>query len=170
MKDIMPGSAENLQEKLGSPVDVAGIESETDIEHVNERVFELYKEAVCVENLTAHLLDDTAASKGGWPLNQAICARLMIRISKFMIVVLQLSATRNRADVVFALNRSIMESVVNLEFLITKNDDKFFDQFVRFSLGPERELYDVIQGNVAARDGETWPIEHRKLDSINDLC
>jgi hypothetical protein len=165
-----PGSRETLQERLGPPVDITGIEHETDIEKLNELVFELYKEAVGVVNLVAHLLDDTAAGKGGWPRNQAICSGLMIRISKFMLVVAQLSATRNRADVVFALNRSIMESTINLEFLVTKNDDKFFDQFVKFSLGPERELYDAIQDNIEARGGEMWPIEKRMLESINGLC
>ena len=42
--------------------------------------------------------------------------------------------------------------------------------FVKFSLGPERELYDVIQANIEARGGEIWPIEQRMLESINDLC
>lgn len=170
MNNLIPGSAETLQERLGPPVDITEIEGETDIELVNERVFELYKEVVGIVNLTAHLLDDTAAGRGGWARNQAICAGLMIRIWKFMVVVVQLSATRNRADVVFALNRSIMESLINLEFLVTKNDEQFFDQFVRFSLGPERELYDVIKANVTARGGEMWPIEQRMLDSINDVC
>lgn len=94
----------------------------------------------------------------------------MIRISKFMLVVTQLSATRNRADVVFALNRSILESAVNLEFLLTKNDDAVFEQFVKSSLGPERELYDTIQTNVVERGGKLLPIEKRMLDSINRVC
>jgi Family of unknown function (DUF5677) len=108
-----------------------------------------------VVNLAAHLLDEEGSVKGGWPRNQAIpCAGLMIRIAKFMLVVTQLSAEGNRAEGVSALNRSIMESAVNLEFLVSTNDDKYFDQFVRFSLGPERELYDIINANVTARGGE----------------
>jgi hypothetical protein len=94
----------------------------------------------------------------------------MIRIAKFMVVVAQLAAKGDRAEVVLALNRSIMESAINLEFLIVKNDERYFGQFVRFSLGPERELYDIIQANVAARGGEEWPIENRMLASINDVC
>lgn len=164
------GTAENLQEILGPPVEIAGIENEPDVEKINSLVFELYKEAAALVCVTAHLLDDSAATKGGWPRNQAICAGLMVRISKFMTVVIQLSETRNRADVVFALNRSIMESVINLEFLVIKNEDKFFEQFVKFSLGPERELFDSIQANIAARGGEVWPIEQRMRESINDLC
>jgi hypothetical protein len=126
---------------------------ETDIEKVNGLAFELYKEAVSVVNLASHLLDDDAATNGGWARNQAICAGLLVRISKFMLVVAQLSAGGNRAEVVTALNRSILETAVNLEFLVTSNDDAHFDNFVTLGLGPERERFDTIQANIAARGG-----------------
>jgi hypothetical protein len=169
-EEITEGTAEALEEMLSPRVEIKGIASETDLEKVNAVVFELYKEALSIVNLAAHLLDEAASVKGGWPRNQAICAGLMIRIAKFMLVVTQLSAKGDRAEVVSALNRSIMESAVNLEFLVRTNDDKYFDQFVKFSLGPERELYDIIQANVAGRGGEVWPIEQRMLESINDVC
>lgn len=169
-KQTNDGTREALEESLLPRVEIDAIAHETDIEKVNEVAFELYKEALSVVNLAAHLLDEAANVKGGWPRNQAICAGLMIRIAKFMVVVTQLSATRDRAEVVHALNRSIMESAVNLEFLLRTTEDKFFDQFVSFSLGPEGELYDLIKANVAARGGEVWPIEQRMLASINDLC
>src|SRR5258708_9698620 len=110
---------------LNARVDIAEIASETDEEKVNEMAFELYKEALSAVNLGAHLFDEAASVKGGWPRNQAICAGLMIRISKFMLVVTQLSAKRDRAEVVTALNRSILESAVNLEFLVSTNDGKY---------------------------------------------
>ena len=49
-------------------------------------------------------------------------------------------------------------------------DDRFYEQFVRFSLGPERELYDLIQENIAGRDGTILPIEDRMMKSIHDVC
>jgi hypothetical protein len=169
-KEMTAGSVEALQERLSPRVEIGGIADETDSEKINAVAFELYKEAWSVVNLAAHLLDEAASAKGGWPRNQAICAGLMIRICKFMLVVTQLSAKGDRSEVVSALNRSIMESAINLEFLVSKNDDKYFDQFVKFSLGPERELYDIIEANVAARGGEVWPIEQRMLESINSVC
>jgi len=169
-KQTTEGTAEALEEMLSPRVEIGGIAGETDPEKINAVAFELYKEALSVVNLAAHLLDEAASVKGGWPRNQAICAGLMIRIAKFMLVVTQLSAKGDRAEVVSALNRSIMESAINLEFLVSTNDDKYFDQFVKFSLGPERELYDIIQANVAGRGGEVWPIERRMLESINDVC
>jgi hypothetical protein len=155
---------------LSPRVEIGAVGGEKDPEKLNELVFELYKEALSVVNLAAHLLDDAAAGKGGWVRNQAVCAGLMIRVSKFMLAVTQLSATKNRAEVVHALNRSILESATNLEFLATKNDDKCFEQFVKFSLGPERELYDLIQKNIVERGGEVRPIEKRMLESINNVC
>jgi hypothetical protein len=121
-------------------------------------------------NLAAHLLNEADAAKGGWPRNQAICAGLLIRISKFMLVITELSADGNRGEVVQALNRSILESAINLEFLVRTKEDKFYERFVKFSLGPERELYDLIQANIAARSGEVLPIEQRMMESINDTC
>src|ERR1700726_4728960 len=169
-RQMTEGTTEALEEMLSPRVEIAGIASETETEKINAVAFELYKEAWSVVNLAAHLLDETASAKGGWPKNQAICAGLMIRICKFMLVVTQLSAKGDRAEVVSALNRSINESAINLEFLVKTNDDKYFNQFVKFSLGRERELYDIIQTNVAARGGEARPIEHRMLKSINDVC
>jgi hypothetical protein len=169
-KQISEGTTEALEKMLSPRVEISEIAGEADPEKVNAVVFELYKEAVSVVNLAAHLLDEAASVKGGWPRNQAICAGLMIRISKFMVVVTQLSAKRDRQEVILALNRSIMESAVNLEFLVSKDDDRYFDQFVKFSLGPERELYDIIRANIAARGGETWPIEQRMLESISNVC
>jgi hypothetical protein len=167
---LTEGRAEELERMLSPRVEIPALAEEKDPEKLNELAFELYKEALSVVNLAAHLLDDAAAGKGGWGRNQAVCAGLMIRISKFMLVVTQLSATKNRAEVVHALNRSILESATNLEFLTTKNDDQYFAQFVTFSLGPERELYDLIQKNIATRGGEVRPIEKRMLESIDNVC
>jgi uncharacterized protein DUF5677 len=164
------GTAENLRQMLGPRVDIEGLARETDRENVNAAVFELYKESAIVVQVAANMVGEKAHAEGGWPRNQAICAGLMVRIFKLMLVVTQLSATRNRGEAVAILNRSIMESSVNLEFLVLVSDDKFFDQFVSFSLGPERELYDLIHANIAARGGEILPVEQRMLDSITRLC
>ena len=83
---------EALAEQLLPAVDISGIENESNIEKVNELAFELYKEAWSFVNLAAHILDQDAAANGGWPRNQAICAGLLVRICKFMVVVTQLSA------------------------------------------------------------------------------
>jgi hypothetical protein len=94
----------------------------------------------------------------------------MVKISKFMLAVVKLSTGDDRGEIVQALSRIIFESAISLEFLSRSQGEKYFDQFVDFSLGPERELYDQIQANIAARNGEVWPIEKRLLGSIGDIC
>jgi hypothetical protein len=64
------GTAEALEKMLSPRVKITGIAGETDVEKINEVVFELYKEALSVVNLAAHLLDDVASVKGGWLLKQ----------------------------------------------------------------------------------------------------
>jgi hypothetical protein len=129
----------SYEEILGPVVDIKGIENEKDINKVDSLAFELFKEASRTVMGAAHLLDEEAHEKGGWARNQAICAGLLIRISKLMLVVAQLSVKGDRGEVVYALSRSIMESATNLEFLVKKNEDKLFAQFVEFSLAPESE-------------------------------
>lgn len=91
---LVEGTGAALDEQLLPVIDILGVENETDIEKVNGLSFEVYKEAVGVVNLASHLLDDDAAKNGGWPRNQAICAGLLVRISKFMIVVTQVERGR----------------------------------------------------------------------------
>lgn len=170
-QDELPEATEgDFEDMLGPMVSIDGIERETNDDKIDGIVFELYKEAASVVNLAAHLFSEAGSARGGWPRNQAICGGLLVRIMKFMVVVTQLSVKGNRAEVVLALNRCIMESAINLEFLVRRDDNKFYDQFVKLSLGPERELYDLIHRNIAARDGRQLPIEHRMLKRIEHLC
>jgi hypothetical protein len=161
---------EIFDEWIGSGVDVKPIYDCKTLHESGGIAFELYKEAARVVAFAAHLLDDEAAANGGFARNQAICAGLMVKISKFMLGVIQLSTGDDRGEIVLALNRIILESAINLEFLVRSKDDKYFDQFVELSLGPEREIYDQIQANIAARNGDVLPIEKRLLDSINYTC
>jgi hypothetical protein len=159
-----------LDEWIGPRVDVKPIYNCKTLPESGGIAFELYKEARRVVSFAAHLADDVAAGQGGLTRNQAICAGLMVKISKFMLAVIQLSTGDDRGEIVLALDRIILECAISLEFLVRSKDDKYFDQFVDFSLGPEREVYDQIQANIAARSGEVWPIEKRLLDSISYTC
>src|SRR5205823_14501044 len=84
--------------------------------------------------------------------NQAICSGLLVRIVKFMRGSLAiLSHGDDLGEVILTHLRCIGESAINVRFLILKNDDSLFDQFVKVSLGPERELYDIIKKNITQR-------------------
>ncbi len=119
--------------------------------------FELYKEVGTVLAVCAHSYTSKDQSEEVLVRNQAICAGLLVRITKLMIAVAHLSSSGERGEVILALNRLILESSTNLRFLLLKNEERFYDQFVKMSLGPERELHDVIQNNIKARSGVHLP-------------
>jgi hypothetical protein len=156
-----------VRELLGERYEIDDIDRTSD-NALSQAAFELYKETVSVVVVTSHVYQ--ADPKGeGLQRNQAISVGLLVRIAKFMIAVIELSANSNRGDVVLALNRSIFESSTNIWYLVTKNDDQLYSQFVASSLGPERELFDTIQHAVKKR-GSMLPIEMRMLRSIERTC
>jgi hypothetical protein len=158
----------DVAETLGPIPEVNAIDPESKSD-IFSTAFELYKYTAVFTYVVANLHDETMPN-GVLPRDREILAGLLSRIAKFMAAVMQLSdGARDKREVVTALNRSIVESVVNLKFLMTKNEPRFFSQFVEFSLGPERELYDHVQKNIQAR-GETWPVEDRMLKSIQRIC
>ena len=102
--------------------------------------------------------------------NQAICAGLLVRVAKYMVSVVKLSADIEHGETVQALNRCIIESAVDLRYLLLKDDDEVYDRFVKTSLVAERELYDMIQGNIMAKGGGQLAIEQGMLNSIKGTC
>jgi hypothetical protein len=138
---------------------------------LSELAFELYKEVGCLLSVCAFSYVNDKPGEIILKRDQAICAGLLIRITKFMTAVVQLVAgDTERLEVVLALSRSIFESAINLQFLLLKNEGRFYDQFVKFSLAPEREFYDQIRRNIRDRGGGELPIETRILASIQKTC
>ena len=133
-------------------------------------VYELYKEAgglVCVTSAASFGAKGDAMK---FDRNEAICAGLLVRISKLMASIIKLSADIEHGEAVQALNRCIIESAVNLRYLLLKDDDEVYDRFVKNGLVAERELYDMIQKNITARGGEQLAIEQGMLNSIKETC
>lgn len=161
-----------VHDLLGKPTEVDGevLRACAETGTFSPIAFELYKEAGVILAVCSHCYTGEKPGEGALSRNQAVCAGLLVRISKFMIAVMQLVSTADRGEVVLALNRSILESAANLRFLLLKNEGRLYDEFIRFSLGPERELYDLIQENIKKRGGEVLPIEERMLRSIDRAC
>lgn len=158
----------DIDDFVGKPVPITREDRSMDSHAIGELAFELYKEA---GKLIALALSTSGSpQREPLPRNQAICAGLLMRLAKFQLVVLQLTSGSARGEVVQALNRCILETAVNLRFLIRRDDDCFYHQFVLHSLGPERELFNLIESNIKARGGEKLPIEERMLESIERVC
>jgi hypothetical protein len=133
---------------------------------LSDLVLQLYREAssLCVLCAAA----DVEGRGSVLNRNQAICAGLLVRISKFMAAVFVLAKDVERGEVILALGRSITESVVNLRLLMSKNDDKLYDRYIADDLGSEREFYDIVKKQIE-QQGRALPIQEDILSSIQKL-
>jgi hypothetical protein len=61
--------------------------------------------------------------------------------------------------------RGVVETAVNLRYLLEFGAPDVYDAFVRYSLRVDKQLHDRINANVAAR-GTVLPIEDGMLQSI----
>ena len=87
-----------------------------------------------------------------------------------MVSVVKLSAGIEHGETVQVLNRCIIESAVNLRYLLHKDENESYDQFVKTSLRAEGELYDIILTNIEDRGGKRLIIEESMLRSILKTC
>ena len=163
---------DELRSVVGSPVEVTEgmIETCRTSDQFGALIYELYKEAgglICVTS-AAYFGDKGEPIK--FDRNQAICAGLLVRISKLMASVVKLSADIEHGEAVQAMNRCIIESAVNLRYLLHVDDDEVYDRFVKTSLSAERRLYDIIESNIENRRGGQFVIEEVMLNSIMEVC
>ena len=106
----------------------------------------------------------------GLTRNHAICVGLLVRISKLMLSVMKLSSDDEHGETIQILARCILESSVDLQFLIEKNEESIFEEFVRVGLRGERELYDIIQSDIVQDGGQEFEIQREMVLSILDVC
>ena len=102
--------------------------------------------------------------------SQAVCMGLLSRISKLMTSVLKLSSEVEHGETVQIIDRCILESSIDLQYLLKKDDDTVFERFVKVGLKSERELYGIIQENIRNRNGQELEIERDMLRSITRTC
>jgi hypothetical protein len=169
MADYIPGDVEALKEMLGPAVDISEASTETNIKEINYLASVLYRESAILMTAIGSIVEG-GGSGVGLPRNQAICAGLIIHTSKLMTGVVQFLATIKSGALIQALNRGIFEASTNLQFLITKDDNEYYDRFVAYSFGPERELYEDINAEIERNNGAVLPIEERMLKSIAAKC
>ena len=131
--------------------------------------FALFKEATGLAWITCNAFYE-AADGFAMTRNQAACAGLLSRIAKIMVSVVKLSSGEEHGEVVQILNRCVIESSVDLQCLLIKNDATVYERFVKFGLKGERELYDIIQENIRNRNGQELDIERGMLLSIARTC
>ena len=160
-----------IDELVGPPVEV------------NDRVIRTCQETGAFGGLSFDLLNETTMlmyavseyrSATGEDLyltrNQAVCAGLIIRISKMMMSILKLSSGYEHGETVSVLCRCVFESSINVRYLLQQNRDALYERFVRVGLNGEKSLYDAITSNIEERGGVVLGIEASMLESINRTC
>ena len=128
--------------------------------------FEAYQEIAATACTVAAL---HRVGDDGWELHQAVCGALLVRISKYMLSICKLGHGEEHGETMFALTRCVTESAINLQFLLSKNDPRYFERFVEDGLRAERELYKEITDNVSNRGGKHLGIEQNMMASIENV-
>jgi hypothetical protein len=103
-----------------------------------------------------------------WDTRQAVVAGHVVRLFKLFRVLLQ-QVIEEREEMHWVTVRLIMETIINLSFLLTDPSADRIRSFILYSLRHEHRLRSLIQAKIAARGGEALPIELRMLRSIERM-
>lgn len=123
---------------------------------------ELFKEISELQvNITKLLFEENKDIEG---YKNVIIAGILIRIIKLNIGILDMSCQKKRELLVIFI-RCLFESLVNLIYLISENNDEIYKQYIKSSLGEEKRFYEFINQQIKKRNKEL-PIEKRMKSSI----
>lgn len=112
-----------------------------------------------------HRLDEQGAPRL-MTRDEAILAGLMARCAKLHFGLLDATSAR-RMELLNFFIRGVVETAVNLRYLVELGTPDIYEAFVRYSLRADKQLQDRINDNIAARGGAVLPIEDRMLKSIS---
>ena len=99
-----------------------------------------------------------------WTRNEAILGGLMVRLSKLQNSFLD-QVCQKRMETAMIILRCLGETLINLNYLLEKNNDELSDKFIEYSLREEKRLLNKINNNIKER-GHELPIEKRMKKSI----
>ena len=123
-------------------------------------------ETVNLSNEVIHnvaLLSGSRESEELLSRKEAIICGLLIRITKLFQSFAKLVTQRDSVGATF-LYRGITDCIIDMEFLIKRDDDDLFDEFVQHGLYAEVEKMNTIEERI--QDREAMPIEKRILSGI----
>jgi Family of unknown function (DUF5677) len=148
-------------------VDEASLLKAESEEPFAREAFECLKELVQSVVITAglHRMTDEGRVRR-LTRDEAILAGLMVRCAKLQFGLLSASAERHMELLNF-FTRGIVETAVNLRFLLEHGTPDVFQAFVVDSLKVDKRLRQRIAENVEARGGARLPIEERMLTGID---
>ena len=113
--------------------------------------------------IAANLFKDPAMR---WSRDEAILGGQLVRLFKLLDALLD-QTCKHRREISMVITRLIFECIVNLRYMITNASDNLFNSYRSYSLQHELKLLKHIEENIAARGGDSLPIEGRMIRSIN---
>ncbi len=145
---------------------LSNLGSESDFMRV---AVELLKEIGVITSYVISVIPtDRLGRRREWNRNEAILVGLLVRLSKLQQAITD-QVCQHRLEIAHILYRCLVETTVNLLFLLERNSDQLFQDYVEYSLGKEKQLLDFIEQNIKER-GEELPIEGRMRRSILDYA
>ena len=160
-----------IAERVGPCVEVSGgvIEACREAGTFGGLIFDLVKETVGVMDAVS-VYGSVAGGRVLMDRSRAICTGLVVRMAKLLMSAVKLSSAEEHGETVGILSRCVIESSIDLRYLLRKNSDELYERFVKVGLRGERNLYDLINSNIEKRSGVVLGIEARMLDSIERTC
>jgi len=126
---------------------------------------ELLKEVSEITGVLACIYrSDQEGNPRRWTRNEAILGGLMVRIDKLQRGILD-QTCQNRLEIVNILFRCLVESIINLKYLLVEKSEELFNAYIEYSFGLEKQLLDQVKQNINER-GSELPIEERIKRSI----
>lgn len=134
-----------------------------DQEDFSKTAFELLREVGIHSSMVSTLLP---YRKNGWDKHQAIVGGHLIRANKLIRAILD-QASQRRMEVVHIFFRLIYECTVNARYLMLKNDEEIFEDYIKYSLREDKRLLDRIDDNLKSENRSEKEIEKRMKKSIS---
>ena len=147
--------------------DKAVFENTSDEGEFNNISIEFFKELAqytCIVSCV-YKYDDGQKRTRLWTRDEAILGGLLVRGSKLMSGFLE-AVCNNRMELALIFTRCLVETMINLKYLLTFQSPELFREFIVYSLRTEKKLHEAIEHNILER-GQELPIETRMKASIS---
>lgn len=144
-----------------SPVDAESLSKFTTESEFTALGVDLLTEAASYVCIACCVLGD----KPTWAKEQAVVGGNAVRLYKLYSLYLEQTCERKR-ELTDIIARLIFETAVSVRYMVAHFSTGLVDSYMRQSMRYEKKLFDLIESNIARREGVVLPIEDRMLKSL----
>jgi Family of unknown function (DUF5677) len=99
--------------------------------------------------------------------DEAVLGGNLTRLIKLNTSFLQ-NVCECKLEICYIINRCIAETYVNSKYMLVEGEERVKRNYIKYSLITEKELWETILSNVKERGDDTFPIEKRMQNSIQN--